>query len=123
MAATSMVEPVCTSYTKVFESLLALWRANSVICASLSFTNMARRMFSMPRLAVYDRAYCATKPASPRTPNKPSSATGTIQRSILPWAKPRSSKVLSRAGMRGSVSAPMSVATAAKTMPVRAERK
>jgi hypothetical protein len=42
---------------------------------------------------------------------------------MLPWAKPRSSSVLSSAGIIGSVSAPTKVLMAASAMPVRAERK
>jgi hypothetical protein len=56
-------------------------------------------------------------------PNRPTRATGTIQRSIFPSEKPLSRSVLSSAGIIGSVSAPTMVQITASTMPADAERK
>ena len=70
-------------------------------------------MLTMPRFAAHDSAYWATKPASPRTANRPITATGIGHSGSAPCWKPRSSSGFNNAGISGSVAAPTIVAAIA----------
>ena len=64
-------------------------------------------------------AYWPTNWATPRTKKTPRIARGTIHSCKVPWVKPLSSRGCNRAGIKGSVMAPTSVATMARLQAIR----
>ena len=118
-ACTSALKPVWTSYTTVLDRVLADWREYRLMSATSRRSNRAVRRRSMPSLAMRASAYAPQNWAMPRTRKTPINATGTIQRLRDPSVKPLSSSGLSNAGIRGSVDAPMRVATMAIVQPSR----
>ncbi|OQC02539.1 MAG: hypothetical protein BWX79_02790 [Alphaproteobacteria bacterium ADurb.Bin100] len=74
---------------------------------------MARRSTIMPSLVTRARAYCPTKLATPRSPNKPIRPMGTIHSGIFPLLNPWSRRYFNKAGIMGSVAAATSEASKA----------
>ena len=98
---------------------LAVCCVNSAGALASRRANMPSRNCSTARLAVQARPYCATKPETLRTKNKPMITTGTCHSGIWPPAKPLSSSRPSSSGISGSVAAVTTAPSSAAIRPMR----